>query len=132
MSPPRLRVYYDARCALCRSFSLFLSRSETRGRVQVLPLTALGARSSVDPLRAAQELASVDQCGAVRYGFESVCAIFRLLPRYRWMAPLLSFLQVTGLGQAFYFLVARSRRGCAVPWISGKRYQKKTDYVAKN
>lgn len=104
--PSETHVLYNARCPVCRAeIDHYRAHSEARG----LPVafhdlnTRDLAEWGIDPDMAARRL-HVRQGGRVVSGVEAFLALWRALPRYRWLARIVA---LPGLRHAAHLVYER-------------------------
>lgn len=110
---PRLRIYYDEQCPLCRRTVLVLSHLDIRHALQCLPLGehAMNAPELARVCEAdlLKDLYSIDDQGRLKKGFETYRSILVALG---YTAPLGLFLGLPGIawaGRTLYRKIADQR-----------------------
>jgi predicted DCC family thiol-disulfide oxidoreductase YuxK len=115
---PRPVVFYDGACPLCRREIAHYRRVDHAGRLRWVDAagevhTLAGFGLSLEDAMA--ELHVLDAAGAWQRGVDAFVVIWEHLPRYRWLARLVSALGLRGpLGFAYQrFAAWRYRRRCS-------------------
>lgn len=108
-------VIYDADCGFCRRSVALLRLLDPGGELRYEPSTnrALLERLGITPAEANQELKVVGG-ERVSGGYDAIVAALAVLPRTRWLAPLMRFAPIRFLGRRAYGQVA-ARRHCLYP-----------------
>ena len=97
----QLRVVYDAECTLCRRARSWVERRDGEGCILFEP-------ANPDTPADVRVLTVQDATGD-RLGFDGWVEILRHLPRWRRLAPLLTWKPIHRLGSAIYTVVAAHR-----------------------
>ncbi|WP_008314015.1 DCC1-like thiol-disulfide oxidoreductase family protein [Leptolyngbya sp. PCC 6406] len=103
-----LTIYYDIDCGFCKKV-VYLIRT-----FLALPSTPLTPAQEIPEIAAAMEQENswvvVDWQGHHRYRFEAIAYVCSLSPLFWWIAPLLRWSPLMGLGTQFYEAIANNRR----------------------
>jgi predicted DCC family thiol-disulfide oxidoreductase YuxK len=121
----QLTVFYDGGCPLCRREIAHYRRVDAAGRVRWVDITseaAALAQAGVDQVAAMRRLHACKPDGSLVTGVSAFVAIWRRLPRYRWLARTVEALRLVPLMERVYVRFAdrrferRCRDGaCALP-----------------
>ncbi|HYJ46710.1 MAG TPA: DUF393 domain-containing protein [Pyrinomonadaceae bacterium] len=108
----QLEVYLDGQCPLCRWMRERVERRDRSGRIRWMDYRdpdVLGKTpytfKQLDEQMHARRIA--DGCWTA--GFQAWLEVLRVLPRWRFLAPLLSVWPFTALGRLFYRWLAKRR-----------------------
>jgi predicted DCC family thiol-disulfide oxidoreductase YuxK len=107
---PRVQVFYDGACELCRSSRAWTAERDLSGRLQFVDFR----NASVGALPVARERLEREMWvrrgdGTLCSGFDATCAVLAELPRWRWVAAVVGAPPLRWLGVVFYRVVARHR-----------------------
>ena len=97
----RLRVVYDADCALCRGDRSWVERRDGEGCILFEPA------DSESPPEA--RVLTVQHAAGGELGFDGWVTILEHLPRWRRLAPVLAWKPIRRMGSAIYAVVAAHR-----------------------
>lgn len=103
----RLRVIYDAECALCRGARSWVELRDGEDCILFEPADE-GIPSEARAL-------TVQAATEDRVGFDGWVEILRHLPRWRHLAPVLAWTPIRHMGSAIYGVVAAHRHRLARP-----------------
>lgn len=111
MSTPALTLYYDGNCGICRAQMARLRQRDRAGRLAFMDIAApdfraLEAGASLQALRTEIHVRSAD--GRLLAGIDSLVAIYTVLGRGWWVAPL-RWRMLRPLFAAMYRALARNR-----------------------
>jgi predicted DCC family thiol-disulfide oxidoreductase YuxK len=108
----RIEVYTDGRCPLCRWTRARVEPLDREGRIEWLDYHDPAALRRAAP-RTRQELAEAMHVrrpdGSWAMGYFGWIEVLRVLPRWRWLAPLMALWPFRSLGPIFYGWLARRR-----------------------
>jgi len=108
-----LEVYTDGQCPLCRWTRARVEPLDTGRRLEWFDYHDPAALARAAP-HTPQELAAEmhvrrKRDGVWRKGYWAWLEVLRVLPRWRWLAPVLALWPFTALGPAFYRFIASRR-----------------------
>jgi predicted DCC family thiol-disulfide oxidoreductase YuxK len=110
----RLEVYMDGQCPLCRWMREKVERRDKFGRIDWKdyrdPETLSSTPFSFKELDEAMHVRRIAD-GRWSSGFKAWLEVMRVLPRWRYLAPVLSIWPFTALGRLFY------------RWLASRRYK---------
>lgn len=115
----RLTLFYDGACPLCQREVAFYARLDRKGRIAWHDVSrdSRGMVAEGLPRREALRRIYV-RCpdGRLLSGARAFVEVWRLLPGFRWLAPVVSLPPFLWLAEGLYcaFLVIR-------PWLTGRR-----------
>lgn len=114
----KLQTFYDGGCPLCRREIAHYRKIDRDGRIQWVDITqeedAL-ANAGLDLPSAMRRLHVQETDGCLLSGVDAFVAIWRRLPRWRWLARLVTVLRLTRPLEWGYqrFAERRFQRRCA-------------------
>jgi predicted DCC family thiol-disulfide oxidoreductase YuxK len=113
MSESKIEVYTDGGCNLCRWMRAHVEPHDRDHRIEWLDYTdpAILRRASPHTKEElAREMHARTPAGRWAKGYQAWIEVIRVLPRWSWLAPILSIWPFTRLGPVFY------------RWLAGHRY----------
>jgi predicted DCC family thiol-disulfide oxidoreductase YuxK len=86
--PPRLTVYFDGSCALCRAEIGYYARHDTAGALCSVDVsqTAISPPHGIDRERAMKRFHVLADDGRLLSGAAAFVEVWKLLPGWRWAA----------------------------------------------
>ncbi len=109
---PRLTVYFDGLCPLCRREIAHYRRLDRAGALRLVDLHAAGPELQavgVRPRDALQRLYILDRTARLHTGVAAFAAIWSELPGYRWLARVIRALRLGPVLELGYGAVTRWR-----------------------
>lgn len=106
---PRLKVYYNSACPVCKAGIEGQKTKESRCDIQwndVHRHHRLAAEVATDLERVRERLHVVDEHGELQIGFDAFLALWRNSPAERWKAGIFGLPGVRQLGRLGYNLFA--------------------------
>ncbi|MCT4616571.1 MAG: DCC1-like thiol-disulfide oxidoreductase family protein [Marinifilaceae bacterium] len=104
-------VYADSWCALCRKTSKYIRNNDYFNKIHIEDIRKTKLPDNIDKDKAMHDVACYNiKTNKVSYGYDSVVLIFKYLPLFWVLYPLLFLLKLTGLGQLIYTQVSTKRR----------------------
>ena len=112
MNSSRIEVYTDGRCNLCRWTRAQVEPLDRNHRLEWLDyndpkILARAAPHTREQM--AEEMHVRSPAGLWRKGYFAWIEVVRVLPRWRWLAPIMSVWPFTKLGPIFYHWLASHR-----------------------
>jgi predicted DCC family thiol-disulfide oxidoreductase YuxK len=103
-----LTLVYDDRCGTCRGIAAAIGRRDRGARVRLVPRSDHAAVALLG-LGAVDDVLLVDGAGDVRRGLAVVAPLLAVLPRWRYLAPLLRLRPFAGLVALGWLLLRQLR-----------------------
>lgn len=129
---PRLYLFHDRQCPLCRRFAAALGKWNREGAIEVVDVDGqdTAARFPDMDLKAARaELTVRDRLGNTARGVEALRRLSRLLPGLRRLAWIYRLPGVTPAVGAAYRTVHRHRRrlclNCGEKWMPSLKFSRR-------
>lgn len=122
MSAPRCTVYYDGACPLCAAeIGLYEAQDRGPGGAGAVTFVDISRPGSALPHGVTREAALArfhvtDGAGRVLSGAAAFVALWRSLPRWRWLARLAALPGVPWMLERAYRLFLRLRPGIVALW----------------
>ncbi|MEP0814679.1 MAG: DUF393 domain-containing protein [bacterium] len=109
-----LTVFYDGRCAACGAFAERMRR-ESGGSDAIAFLDANArcgelARAGISSEAATSKIHAVEPGGRVLTGVRALAAVWRTIPKYRWLAAIVSLPVIAQAAEWGYSVFARLRK----------------------
>jgi len=103
-----LRVYYDGLCVICRASRSWVERRDRNNLVNFVDFRDI---DDADLPTSRELLLSnvVAVSGSLSTGYDAWCNILELLPRWRFVAPLLRLAGLSWVGRMLYRFIAANR-----------------------
>jgi len=108
----RIEVYTDGCCNLCRGMRARVEPLDRDGRIEWLDYNDAEVMKRAAPHtreEMAEEMHSRIADGLWSKGYFAWIEVIRVLPRWKWLVPILSIWPLTKIGPAFYRWLAKRR-----------------------
>jgi len=105
-------LFYDGTCGLCRCAAAFIRWLGPRAPVRLVDAAdprQLAPFPQVSPYQAMQSVHLLTPTGRLHRGYDAVVALTRLLPGFRWLAPLMGTRIARRVGSFLYEWVTAHR-----------------------
>ncbi len=117
----QLTVYYDEMCALCAKEIHHYQKQTGSEKINFVDITAANfdaAKENVDPFLVHKIMHSKTNDGTLHTKINAFIEIWKILPKYHWLAKLAEKKSIKKLMDAGYFIFAELR-----PYLPKKKRQ---------
>lgn len=121
----KLKIFFDGSCHICSREIIHYSKITPKGFFEFINIARPDFKPDLyqlDPKKVNQEMHVQLPSGEIKKGVEAFIAIWKEIPRYRWLAKLISLPLVLSISKIFYIIFARGirpllpkRKFCEIP-----------------
>lgn len=109
----KLILFYDNWCPNCSNFVKTIKKNDFFNKIDVVELRKVLENRlnyiALDEKLAKKQMASYSNL-KYSYGYDSIFEIFKRIPHFWFLLPLLYFFKITKLGQNIYLTLAINRK----------------------
>jgi predicted DCC family thiol-disulfide oxidoreductase YuxK len=117
----KLKIFFDGSCHICSREIIHYSKITPKGFFEYINVAGPQFKAEqfqLDPKKVNQEMHVQLPSGEIKTGVEAFISIWKEIPRYHWLAKIISLPVIFNISKVFYIIFARGIR----PFLPKRKY----------